>query len=52
MYEYEPDIDSSEPLEPQQASYFQSLIIVMRSMIAIGHIDISIGVSMLSLFLA
>ena len=35
MYEYESDIDISKPLDPEQASYFQSLIVVMRWMIEI-----------------
>ena len=48
MYEYEPDIDSSEPLDPEQASYFQSLIGVMRKMIEIDRIDIATEVSILS----
>ena len=33
MYEYESDIDISKPLDPEQASYFQSFIVVMRWMI-------------------
>ena len=33
MYEHEPDIDSSEPLDPERASYFQYLIGVMIWMI-------------------
>ena len=52
MYEYEPNIDSSEPLNPEQASYFQSLIGVMRWMVEIGCIDISTKVLMISLFLS
>ena len=41
MYEHEPDIDSSEPLDPERASYFQYLIGVMRRMIENFHIDIA-----------
>ena len=50
MYEYEPDIDSSEPLDPEQASYFQSLIEVIRWMIEIGRIEIATKVSMIPSF--
>ena len=41
MYEYEPDIDSSKPLEPEQTFYFQSLIGVIRWTIEIGCINIA-----------
>ena len=52
MYEYDPDIDSSDPLDPEKSSYFQYLVVVMRWMIEIGYTDIATEVSMLSSFLA
>ena len=33
MYEYEPEIEISEPIYPEQASYFQSLIGVIICMV-------------------
>ena len=49
---YDPDMDVSTPLEPDEATYFQSIIGVMRWMIEIGRIDIATEVSMLSSYLA
>lgn len=49
---YEPELDTSTPLEPDEASYFQSIIGVLRWMVEIGRIDINTEVSILSSFLA
>ena len=49
---YEPELDDSTPLEPDAASYFQSIIGVLRWMCEIGRIDINTEVSILSSFLA
>jgi hypothetical protein len=49
---YEPELDESTPLDPDAASYFQSIIGVMQWMIEIGRIDIATEVSLLSSNLA
>jgi hypothetical protein len=49
---YEPELDDSTPLDPDTASYFQSIIGVMRWMVEIGRIDIATEVSLLSSHLA
>ncbi len=49
---YEPKIDETPALDPDQASYVQSIIGVMRWMYKIGHINIATEVSLLSLHLA
>ena len=45
---YKPELDVTTPLEPELASYYQSLIGVMRWMVEIGRIDIAVEVSMMS----
>ena len=45
---YEPGIDVSPELDPDLASYFQSLIGIMRWMVELGRIDIATEVSLLS----
>ena len=49
---YCPELDSSPELETQDASYYQSLIGILRWMIEMGRIDITCEVSMMSLFVA
>ena len=49
---YEAELDTSTLCDPEEASYFQSIIGVMRWMIEIGRVDISTEVSILSSFLA
>jgi hypothetical protein len=49
---YEPELDTSTPLDPNAASYFQTIIGVMRWMVEIGRIDIATEVSLLSSHLA
>ena len=49
---YRAEIDESEELDPQQASYFQSLIGVSRWIVELGRVDICAEVSMLSSCLA
>ena len=45
---YEAVTDTSKALDPAEASYFQSIIGVMRWMVEIGRIDIATEVSLLS----
>ena len=45
---YKPELDITPPLDPELASYYQSLIGVMRLMVEIGRIDIAVEVSMTS----
>ena len=45
---YKPETDLTTLLSPDLASYYQSLIVVMRWMVEIGRIDISKEVSLLS----
>ncbi len=52
MGSYEPELDETPALDPDRASYFQSIIGVMRWMCKIGCINISTEVSLLSLHLA
>ena len=47
-YHYETGVDLSEPLNPEMASYYQSLIGIMWRMVELGRIDINTEVSMLS----
>ena len=49
---YEAVMDTSKDLDPAEASYFQSIIGVMRWMVEIGRIDISTEVSQLLSHLA
>ena len=48
----EPELDVSRELNPDEASYYQTIIGVMRWMVELGRIDIGIEVSNLSSFLA
>ena len=50
--DYEPSMDTSALLEPEQASYYQTITGVMRWMVEIGRIDTTTEVSQLSSFLA
>ena len=49
---YEPEIDVTELLPPDQASYYNSIIGIMRWMVELGRVDIGTEVSKLSSFLA
>ena len=49
---YQPEIDISEPLNPEEASYYASVIGIMRWMVEIGRIDIATELSLLSSHLA
>ena len=49
---YEPCMDVSPLLSPDEASYFKTIIGVMRWMVELGRIDIAVEVSQLSSFLA
>ena len=49
---YEPFMDVSPLFSPDEASYFQTIIGVMRWMVELGRIDIAVEVSQLSSFLS
>jgi hypothetical protein len=49
---YRPELDVSPELEPNEASYYQSLIGVLRWMVELGRVDICLECSMLSSHLA
>ena len=49
---YEPCMDVSPLLSPDDASYFQTIIGVMRWIVELGRIDIAVEVLQLSSFLA
>jgi len=49
---FEPQIDTSAELGPDEASYFQSLVGIMRWMVEIGRVDIAVECSLLSSHLA
>ena len=49
---YRPEIDVTPELDPGEASYYQSLIGIMRWMVEIGRVDICTEVSMMSSHLA
>ena len=51
-YDYCPELDLSEPLDPECSSFYQHLIGVMRWMVELGRIDIATEVSLLSSHLA
>jgi hypothetical protein len=51
-YDYYPELDLSEPLDPECSSSYQHLIGVMRWMVELGRIDIATEVSLLSSHLA
>ena len=46
--DYRPELDKSEELNNVDASYFQSLIGVLRWIVELGRVDINCEVSMLS----
>ena len=49
---YRPELDVSDELQPGDASYYQSLIGILRWMVELGRIDICLEVSMMSSHLA
>jgi hypothetical protein len=49
---YRPELDQSNELDPRCASYYQSVIDVLRWACELGRINILAGVSMLSQYLA
>ncbi len=50
--EYDPQFDITPLCSPEEASYFQSIIGIMRWMVELGRIDIAVEVSKLSSFVA
>ena len=46
-YHYEPEVDISESLDPEMASYYLSLIGIIRWMVELRRIDIVTELSML-----
>ncbi len=49
---YRPELDVSPLLDEDQASYYMSLIGILRWMVELGCIDICVNVSLLSSFMA
>ena len=49
---YSPELDSSEELGSEDASYYQSLIGVLRWIVEMGQVDICMEVSVMSSFVA
>ena len=49
---YRPETDMADPLDPDGASYYQTMIGVMMWMVEIGRIDIATECSLLSSHLA
>jgi hypothetical protein len=49
---YRPEIDVSPELKPTEASYYQSLIGILRWIVELGRVDICLEVSMMSSHLA
>jgi hypothetical protein len=50
--DYRPEVDVSDELDDDEASYFQSLIGILRWMVELGRVDICTEVSMMSSHLA
>ena len=46
--DYCPEMDISNPLDPECSSFYQHLIKVMRWMVELGHVDIATEISLLS----
>jgi hypothetical protein len=49
---YRPELDVSPELDPEDASYYQSLIGILRWIVELGCVDICLEVSMMSSHLA
>ena len=49
---YRPELDVSDELGPDEASYYQSLIGILRWMVELGRVDLNCEVSMMSSHLA
>ena len=49
---YRPELDVSQELGPDEASYYQSLIGILRWIVELGRVDINLEVSMMSSHLA
>ena len=49
---YDPSMDISKLLTPEEASYFQTIIRVIRWMVELGRVDIGTEISQISSFLA
>jgi hypothetical protein len=49
---YRPELDFSLELEGSQVNYYQGLIGVLRWIVELGHIDITVHVSLLSCYMA
>jgi hypothetical protein len=45
-YDFCPELDLSDPLDPECSSFYQHIIGVMRWMVELGHIDIATEVSL------
>ena len=49
---YQPELDGTQELEASHASYYQSIIGVLRWIVELGHVDICLEVSRMYLHLA
>ena len=49
---YRPELDASGELDGRRANYYQGLIGILRWIVELGRVDIMVGVSMLSRYLA
>jgi hypothetical protein len=49
---YRPELDGTPELDDRRANYFQGLIGILRWIVELGRVDIMVGVSMLSRYLA
>ena len=45
---YRHDIDISQEINPQDLSYYQSLVVILRWIVELGRVDICVEVSMMS----
>ena len=52
LFNYRPEVDESPELNPEDASYYQSLIGILRWVVELGRVDICCEVSMMSTQLA
>ena len=51
-WDYHPKLDASDPLDTQEALYYQSLIGILHWAVEMGRMDITTEVSIMSSFVA
>jgi hypothetical protein len=49
---HRPELDASGELDGRRANYYQGLIGILRWIVELGRVDVMVGVSMLSRYLA